>query len=312
MAYRLVKGEVRLYYFDRNNRRRSSQPDGDSAWFKPDDRNQLSGIGGRSAKYNAGGFTQLRFEAIDALELHYAGKNHQRKDPTVAARNFLLGALGFDVEQIVYRPDPDIPYAVTEATPEGVRAHILTRAIDPYHRPVSFVFVGDPPEADGAEVFLDVDRLEESVNTALMKGGHVYPAFYSARDMHGKRVGGFPHDLRQYFIELVDVVRLENEGVWAADTSQQETDIRNTDQLETMAIFPKLYRRLVAYFGDEEADHSSLEGFKAWLADERSDRDDLLISLSMGELLNFSDVLKTDGHKIRMEHPPEDLVIIPR
>jgi hypothetical protein len=64
MPYKLIEGEVRLFY--RSTRLVGSRPDGDSTWFKPDNPNLLSDIGHRSADFNKGGFAQLRFEGIDA------------------------------------------------------------------------------------------------------------------------------------------------------------------------------------------------------------------------------------------------------
>jgi hypothetical protein len=99
MPYKLIEGEVRLFY--RSTKLVGSRPDGDSVWFKPDNPKLLSDIDGRSAEFNGGGFAQLRFEGIDALELHFPGSDHQLKQPTVAARNFLL-------ENI--QPSSDRPY----------------------------------------------------------------------------------------------------------------------------------------------------------------------------------------------------------
>ena len=74
MAYRLIEGEVRLFY--RSTRLVGSRPDGDSAWFKPNNPNLLLDVGQRDAELNKGGFAQLRFEGIDALELHFPGSAH--------------------------------------------------------------------------------------------------------------------------------------------------------------------------------------------------------------------------------------------
>jgi hypothetical protein len=188
MPYKLVEGEVRLFY--RSTRLVGSRPDGDSAWFKPDNQNLLSDIGHRSADFNKGGFAQLRFEGINALELHYPGSDHQLEAPAVAARDFLLEEIGLDTDDIEYAPNDDIPATVRSSKPVARRAHILTRAIDPFGRPVAFVFTGTAPERSGADLFLDTDRLDTSLNAALIREGYVYPAYYSAREVKGERVGG--------------------------------------------------------------------------------------------------------------------------
>lgn len=83
-----MKGEFHLFY--QGQRHVGSRPDRDSMWFQPNDATHLAELDGRSVDFNGGGFTQLRFGGIDALELHYAGSNHELEAPTVAARDRLL------------------------------------------------------------------------------------------------------------------------------------------------------------------------------------------------------------------------------
>jgi hypothetical protein len=310
MSYKLVEGEVRLFY--RSTRLVGSRPDGDSAWFKPDNPNLLSDIGHRSADFNQGGFVQLRFEGIDALELHYPGSDHQLEAPTIAARDFLLEGFGFDPDHIEYAPNDDIPTAVRSSKPVAVRAHILTRAIDPHGRPVAFVFAGTAPERSGADLFIDTDRLDNSLNAALMQEGHVYPAFYSAREVNGERVGGLPWDLRDYLTGLANNAIGANNGVWPDDESTNNPQIRQKSDLFALAIWPKLYRRLAKFFDDPNADHSNLFGFEDWLHADRRGRDDLILVLPIGEILNFSDILTIAADTISMDYSPNDLVIVPR
>jgi endonuclease YncB( thermonuclease family) len=310
MPYKLVEGESRLFY--RSTRLVGSRPDGDSAWFKPDNPNLLSDIGQRSARFNKGGFAQLRFEGIDALELHFPGSDHQLKDPAVEARNFLLENIGFDWDDVEYAPNDDIPTTVRSSAPVAVRAHILTRAIDPFGRPVAFVFPGNAPERSGSNLFLDTARLDESLNAALIREGHAYPAFYSAREVNGERVGGLPGDLRKHLADLAIDARNANKGVWSVDESTLSPQVTQKSDLFKLAIWPKLYRRLAKYFDDPEADHTSLLGFRDWLHADRSGRDDLMIVLSIGEILNLSDILTITAETISMEFTPRDLVIVPR
>ena len=177
MPYKLVEGEIRLFY--KSTRLVGSRPGGDSAWFKPDNPKLLSNIGHRSSNFNKGGFTQLRFEGIDALELHFPGSDHQLAAPAVAARDFLLDDVGFDIKDIEYAPNDDIQTAVRSSKPLAIRAHILTRAIDPFGRPVVFVFAGKAPKLHGSDLFLITNRLDKSLNAALMREGHVYLANFS-------------------------------------------------------------------------------------------------------------------------------------
>jgi hypothetical protein len=309
MTYRLVEGEVRLVY--QGQRLVGSQPDGDSVWFKPDNPSLLSNIYGRSVRFNGGGFAQLRFEGIDALEIHFE-TGHQLKGPAVDARDFMLGKLGFDPDQIVYTPDGDIDVTVQSSVPVAVRASILTRAVDPYGRPVVFVFPGNAPERSGSEVFLDVQRLDTSINAQLARAGQVYPAYYAARDKNGQRVGGLPADLRNRLTQLSEQARAANEAVWSFDTSMVDTQVTGVDDLSRLAIWPKLFRRLHSFYSDRNAPHDTLNQFIAWLQADRTNRDDLVVVLSLGELLNLSDILTVTDATIRMDYPPRDLLVKPR
>ena len=58
------------------------------------------------------------------------------------------------------------------------RGYILCGQIGPNGRPISFAYAGDPPEADGSSIVLDVDRMKESVNFQQLSRGHAYPLFY--------------------------------------------------------------------------------------------------------------------------------------
>jgi hypothetical protein len=260
MPYKLIEGEVRLFYrstrlvvFYRSTRLVGSRPDGDSAWFKPDNPNLLSDIGHRSADFNKGGFAQLRFEGIDALELHYPGGDHQLAAPTVAARDFLLEEIGFAPGEVAardflleeigfapgdieYAPNDDIPATVRSSKPVANRAHILTRAIDPFGRPVAFVFAGPAPERSGADLFLDPNRLDTSLNAALMREGHVYPGFYSAREVNGERVGGLPGDLREHLTGLANNAINPPKGVWQHDRTTDNPQITQQSDLFQLAI----------------------------------------------------------------------------
>jgi endonuclease YncB( thermonuclease family) len=310
MPYKLVEGEVKLFY--RSTRMVGSRPDGDSAWFKPDNPKLLSDIGHRSANFNKGGFTQLRFEGIDALELHYPGSDHQLSAPAVAARDYLLKQVGFDTDKIQCAPSSDIPTTVRSCKPVAVRAHILARAIDPFGRPVAFVFAGKAPELSGSDLFLDSNRLDKSLNAALMRQGHVYPAYYSAREVNGERVGGLPGDLRQHLTVLANSAINANRGIWPLDLSTDSPKITKKSDLFNLALWPKLYRRLAKYYDDENANHNSLSGFRDWLHEDRRGRDDLMLVLPIGELLNLSDIVTITPNSISMNYLPTELVIIPR
>src|SRR5256885_10323715 len=90
MPFLVIGGEYRIV---------GAQPDGDSVRFYPDDPSQWGDVSGPYAvQRNANGGAQLRLDAIDALETHYAvpgGMVHQPLSLAYAARDELLKWLGF-------------------------------------------------------------------------------------------------------------------------------------------------------------------------------------------------------------------------
>jgi len=299
MAYRAVRGVFDLVY-QGDDRRVGSRPDGDSVWFLPDDADLLSDVGGRDAEFNGGQFAQLRFEGIDALELHYPGSRHQNRDLATAARDFMLAQLGFGT--VDYAPNDDLASYVRSSVPEQIRGFILTRAIDPFGRPVSFVFVGDPPAHQNNEIHLEVPLLNRSVNAGLMRSGNAYPAYYTARNGHG----GLPIDLRDRLTDLAVEAWYAGDGLWPQDQSRDNPRIRDFAELEQLAIWPKLYRRIAAYFSEGNV---GLAGFDGWLRE--SDKDDEVIVVPTGELANLHDTYDLANDRISMRFWPEELMVVP-
>jgi endonuclease YncB( thermonuclease family) len=291
MPYRLVKGEFHLFY--QGQKFVGAQPDGDSIWFKPNQAKRLKGLGGRDADLNAGGFAQLRVEAIDALELHYKGA-HQESGHGIAARDFTVSSLGF--KSVTYSGGGGL--SVKSASPHPRPGYILTKAVDPYGRPVSFVFAGATARADGADVFLDVPLLDTSLNAKLAKSGQAYPAFYT----------GLPVDLRRRVAQLAATAKNGKKGIWPDDRTRKGATVSGLAGLEKQVLWPKLFRRLVSYFKDG---HAGLSKWDGWLRADTT-RDDALWIVSSAELGNLHDVVEVSGNKVSMNHAPEDLIIVPR
>lgn len=290
MSYRVVRGEFHLFY-QGNMRRVSAQPDGDSIWFKPQSKQHLANLGVRAVKYNGGGFAQLRFEGIDALELHFETA-HQALQLAKEARDLALDRAGFN--EVTYTKKG---LHVKTATPHPIPGHILTRSIDPYGRPVSFVYEGHTNRQSGTEIFLDVALLNQSINAKLVQAGHAYPTFYT----------GLPTDLRARIKQLARGA--SRTGLWRSDVSMRGASISSLARLQQLVLWPKLFRRLVSYFKDHP--NSGLSKFFTWLrADE--DRDDAIWIGSRSELGNLHDVVTIQGNRIRMQFPPDDLIITPR
>jgi hypothetical protein len=297
MPYRLVKGKYSLFY--RSQRNVGSRPSGDSIWFEPDNREQLSRLGGRQVRYSKGGYTMLRLEGIDALELGFQGLNHQKIPESLAARDRLLHLLGF--EKVIYEPalSSDIDTVVLESNPREIGGYILARTVDPDRRPVAFAFVGNPPYSDGSDIgWLSLDLMVESLNAQLIAGGHVYPSYYT----------GLPTDLRNKLTDLVIGARNCVSGLWSVDVSSSGAQVKNAGDLEHYAMWPKLYRRLMAFFSEG---HTDIGDFDSWIRQDPK-RDDQLWIISHGELGNLHDICTLADKTIRLKVRPEDIVIVPR
>jgi hypothetical protein len=237
--------------------------------------------------------TIQRYSPIDALELHYYGAE-QNHELAIAARDFTTkGEAGFT--SIEY--SPKLYIYVKKATPRLTKGYILTRNIDTYGRPVSFVFAGTTNRQDGEPYWLDPTWLDQSFNAALAKSGNAYPAFYT----------GLPTDLRKHILTLIDeAFSSPRKGIWKQDSSKKGFHASGLEKLEKLVIWPKIFRRLVSYF---KAKNSGLEGFNKWLRE--SGKDDELWIISMGELGNMHDIIEIQGNKMLMKYRPGDLIIVP-
>lgn len=293
MPYRIVKGEFHLFY--KKQKLVGSQPDGDSVWFKPDDRALLRRLGdnARDAVFNAGGFTLLKFEGVDALELSFRGL-HQFSEGAIKARNFTLNHLGF--RNVEFSDGEGV--SVRDADPHPIPGYILTKAIDPDGRPVSFVFAEKLNRQDGSEARLNIAWMSKSINARLAEAGWAYPAYYE----------GLPPDLRNQFTALINTAWGNRRGLWGKDKSRIGATLSDLDGLQKIALWPKLFRRLLAYFKGKNA---GLAGFDAWLR-ASAVRDDKLWIISEARAAHLHNVIKISRNKISMVHPPEDLVIVPR
>jgi endonuclease YncB( thermonuclease family) len=218
MPYRVVTGRYRLSYESAAGRHVGAQPDGDSIWFEPSNGKHLEDLGDGDAKLNAGGLAQLRFEAIDALELHYEGAR-QKLPECVSARDALLGMLGFDPCTYAPPKDPSEPgTSVRASTPAAVDGFILTRGIDNKRnrRPVAFAFKGRAPARSGTEVEARPGLVRRSLNAKLMAAGHAYPMFYAS---------SLPVDLRAVFETVLRHARRRRLGMWKVDVSTRATRV---------------------------------------------------------------------------------------
>ena len=241
----------------------------------------------------------LRLEGIDALELGHAGSNHQKIPESVAARDRLLHLVGFEDVTFEHALSGDIERVVRGAYPREIDGYVLANSVDPAGRAVAFAFVGNPPYSDGSDAgWLSPELMAESLNAQLLAGGYVYPIYYA----------GLPTDIRNKLTDLVNGARNRGSGIWNVDVSLSGAQVKSAEDLEHYAMWPKLYRRLTAFFAEG---HRDISDFDSWIRQDPR-RDDQLWILSHGELGNLHDIFALADKTIRLKLRPEDIVILPR
>lgn len=285
MSLRLIKGQYRILH---------SQPDGDSVHFFPDDTEAFAKLG-MKAHLSPAGSVQLRLDAIDALETHYTPRAHggfTQHQPLALAHapaDRLLALLGFtDVKRE--------RETITSATPDQTPGHILTRFADKYGRPVAFAYAGAADQPDLGQVHVTTPMLRDSVNHQLLAEGLVYPTFYSKL---------YP-DLRAELTAAAQAARKKGNGVWAGDATTSGATITSLADLDDhVVILPKMFRRLVDYLALGAGD-VSLDRFTSFLAT----KNDRLYVISEAHATGLDTITAVAGQKLRLTHPPEDLIFL--
>jgi len=300
MPYTLIKGNFYIHYADIP--RNGPEPDGDTLKFLPDNRQLIENLprANRPARFNQRNITTIRFEGIDALETHFSidgQEYHQALNLALQARDTLLEEAGFG--NVAFFDDENARYKVREVENHPVRGYLFSNGLDTYGRTIAFCFTGDHANMDGSQLFVEPQHLETSLNAIMLRQGQAYPAFYLS----------LPALLRNYLREIATGARNTPIGLWqyATVTTAQSANIAGPEQLQDLVIWPKLFRRLAAYF---EEGHSSLAGFDTWLRADPRDRDDRVLLPNM-ELGNMHDLVAINGNNINMTYRPADVVIVP-
>jgi endonuclease YncB( thermonuclease family) len=294
MPYKLIEGQFHIHYSDRP--RSGPEPDGDTLKFLPDNPVLVEDLhrSGPGPDFNGRNMINLRFDAIDALETHFSGM-HQNEHWAEAARDVLLREVGFgDVHFFA-----DLRHKVESVQHHPRCGYIYARTLDSHGRIVAFVYTGDSAQVDGADVFVNAEDVERSLNAHLLREGLVYPSFYTT----------LPVDLKASLAALSVEARQNRRGLWADATGNmgQTAEIGKLPTLEELVIWPKLFRRLARYFA---SGYQGLAEFESWLRADPVHRDDRVILPNM-ELGNIHDVIEITGNRVRMVYEPEEIIILP-
>jgi endonuclease YncB( thermonuclease family) len=292
MPFLVIEGTYHLVGRTTGGNASGFEPDGDSMQFKPKHPALLDKLRrtGSAVRLTSIGSTQLRFEGIDALEMHFAG-THQPRPLADDARNFLTGKL--DLNPVPYR-NPSGVRVQPPVQRDATAGFILSRALEQHGRPVSFAFTGSPPEPDGSELTLRPTLLRKSLNFASLAAGDAYPLFYDTLFA----------ELRSVLTKAAETARDDGLGLWASDRSQLGLDVSDQAALERDGVvFPKLFRRLTEFLRQQVG---PLDQFLPWLAAKREQ----VLDLTTDGFKHFDNVLEVEDETVRLIRRPEELVFV--
>ena len=301
MAYRIAQGNLIID---------GKSPDGDTIAFALDEENRGLWVwpkeqDGRFPRFNSLFHANIRFEAIDALELHYQIQNvypgvnsHQPLSLARQARDRLLEICGFNLDNVTETANLRLKDPDQQKKP----ATIAYKDIDPFGRIVAFVFVdkmGFKMDDKNPTVFLEPEHLERSVNIQLLREGLVYPTFY----------GGFYPELRNAVTVWAREARDQNRGLWQTNVTEFTTERKpSLEVIEELVMLPKIFRRLATHLARNGA-ISNFRGFMGETGDTVVDTRQVRLT----GLQSFVGVKKvnSDQYKVRLQRNAEELIFLP-
>ncbi len=272
------------------------QPDGDSLRFVADDTNLFSQLKNNSRiRLSKDQSVQLRFEAIDAPELHYLG---QAQPLGSESRDALLKLMGFKDPQ--FRNDGA---TVTSASVQTVRGAILSNAGEGNGRPISYVLLEKDVKGltDGTRLGVTDAVLQKTLNAKQLLNGMAYLTVYSST----------PEAHRNYLRTLTLKARASKLGVWARDASANFKLINKDSVNERGAlILPKLFRRAISYL-NAKAKNPSLGSITDWMIFTRTTGvpEDDLVRTNL-QTVRLSSLLKAAGNQVKFAVDTTELVFV--
>jgi hypothetical protein len=279
--YRVVRGEYFIL---------GKQPDGDSIRFRAENValwNHLPG-GGHVKVTPSDQTVQLRFQGIDAPELHYQG---EQQPFGRQARDVLLNEMNFGL----------VTYSGLTVTNVARKVHgaVLVRQAEQHGRPISYLLWEADANglADGAMVDLDAARLKLTLSHLMLERGMAYPLFYTS----------MPAEHRSVFAATAKAARDGEVGLWPQDVTRlfelvTEDSIGPDGQL----IFPKLFRRCTDYLHD--LDHENFVGsLTEWMQFKQQNDP---VHVAGAPPVPFSSLIEQEAANVRFKADLLDLVFV--
>ncbi len=272
------------------------QPDGDSLRFIADDTKLFGQLKNNSRiRLSKDNSVQLRFEAIDAPELHYLGAAQPLGSES---RDALLKLMGFKDPQ--FRNDGA---TVTSASVQTVRGAILSNAGEVNGRPISYVLLENDARGltDGTQVGVTNAILQKTLNAKQLLNGMAYLTVYSST----------PKVHQSFLRALTLEARASRLGVWARDASANFKLVNKDSVNERGAlILPKLFRRAISYL-NAKAKNPSLGSIKDWMISTQTTGvpEDDLVRTNL-QTVRLSNLLKVAGNQVKFAVDTTELVFV--
>src|SRR5262245_9210126 len=294
--YTLIRGQFWIHYPDMP--RQGPEPDGDTVTFHANDISlvrDLPRLSGRRPDINTRGNISVRYEGIDALETHFKGA-HQQLHLANGARDENLRLLGVTNVRFF----SDIPNKVESVDKDPLDGFVIANGIEANGRLRALVYAGDTKLKDGSKPRVEDSLLIQSVNAKLAAAGLAYVEPYDS----------MPISLVGNMRDLARQARKDAANLFAAEdvSTTNAANIPDLATLETLVMWPKLFRRLTSYFAEG---HAGLSEFDNWIRQDPVHRDDSLRLPPDGEKSNMHDTFTISGDALRLRFNPEDLLIAP-
>jgi endonuclease YncB( thermonuclease family) len=286
--YQVIQGEFVII---------GKEPDGDSVRFIANNPKLYRALkrSYRIKPSTQDGSVQLRFEGIDAPELHYGSAVQPLGKE---ARDQLLDWMGF--KNVQYTGNAG--NRVTASDPDRIPGAILSTAAETNGRPVSYVVLEAKQLNDGRWVKVDDALLRQTLNFRLLEEGLAYYTAYTSA----------PLSHREFLREIASKARDKKLGVWGEDRTS-EFILNDQDSLsppDGQLILPKLFRRCTDYLKAVD------KGFRGNLGDwllstegtSRPENDRVVVGNAME--LKLSDLLEQRNNRIAFQADLLDIVFV--
>ena len=270
-------------------------PDGDSVRFKPDSLNSFDDVyRNYLLRTSKDGSLQLRFEGIDAPELHY-GKHAQPLGDE--SRDKLLKYMGF--KELDFNDKK-----VNESSPSEIEGYILTKSLDIYGRPIAYVVTSNNKCLNYLEeewTYVDEEILKETMNYKMLETGFAYYLSYTSQ----------PKMHREIMRDIANNAQNAALGVWQIDKTQEFTlESINSVTENGQLIYPKIFRRIIDYFKSiDNGFEGNLADWLEWVpgSESRNENDKVIVK---NIELKLSDLIKQRNNKIHFQASPQDIVFV--